>query len=427
MDQEESGATGRAELSAGGCVALPPPLRMFWAWSAVAFGLMLAVAWAEIHAGFRRDRWNPLAAAFLDLNEYRGTYKLLHTAAFFNNVAGAPLPYPLFSPIAYPPFSAVVMAPFYSSGIPGTLFLVLAALSLGVAILGVRRALIVAGIHSVTATLFPLTLALFSFPIERLVHQGNFELVLWIFTAAGCRAYLRDHDDAAAVLWGLAAAMKLFPVILLILLLPRRRYRACAAGVGTFVAASVLSMWWLGPTISIAWKGSLRNVFGYQGIRAGEWSLHELAANHSAFGLLKVVAMMVGFPPARLTLPYYACGALAMGMVFFGRLSKMPAANQLLAVCVFMVLFPPISYFHALVHLYPPLLVLIFLAIRAEQAGARVRGLKMTVMLFVPLFASFTLFTFPRVLLFDGLIQAGLLVALFVCAMRFAFDIVPAA
>jgi hypothetical protein len=418
---------GEAEgVGARGSVPLPKLLRSYWAWSAVVFGLTLVVAWLEFRAGFPRNRWDPLAAWFLDLNEYLGTYKLLHTAAFFFNVQGAPLPYPLFSPVAYPPFSAVVMAPLYASANPGAVFLAVAAVWLAVCVWGVRRALIGAGIHGVTATLFPLTLTAMSFPIARLVHQGNIELVLWIFAAVGVWAFLRGWDDAAAVLWGLAAAMKLFPVVLLLLLLPRRRYRAFAVGVGTFVAATVWSLWWLGPTMEVAWRGSLKNVFGYQGTRVSEWSLHELAANHSALGLVKLAAIFARFPLARLTLPYYVCGALVLGLAFFWQLWKMPVANQLLAVSVFMVMFPPVSYFHALVHLYAPLLVLLFVAIRAERAGVRVRGLGLTVMLFVPLFASWTLFTFVRVWLFAGLLQACILVALFLCALEYPFAVVTA-
>jgi hypothetical protein len=234
---------------------------------------------------------------------------------------------------------------------------------------------------------------------------------------------LRKHDDAAAVLWGLAAAMKLYPVVLLVLLLPRRRWRAFAVGVATFVAASVLALWWLGPTMGVAWQGSIHNVFGYQGVRAGEWSLRELAANHSAFGLLKMVAMIVGVPLTRLMLPYYVLGAVVMGWALFGRLWRMPEANQLLAVTAFMVMFPPVSYFHTLVHMYAPLLVLLFVAIRAERAGVRVVGLRGTVLLFVPLLAAFTLFLFPRVFIFDGLVQAALLVAIFGCALRFPFAV----
>ena len=407
--------------SAGGRVRLPALLRSFWAWSAVVFGLTLAVAWVEYRAGFPRARWDPLAAWFLDLNEYLGTYKLLHMAAFFFNIQGAPLPYPLFSPVAYPPFSAVVMAPLYACANPGAVFLTLSAAWLAVCIWGVRRALIRVGIGAATATLFPLTMVAMSFPIARLVHQGNIELVLWIFAAAGVWVFLHEWYDAAAVLWGLAAAMKLFPVVLLLLLLPRRRIRAFAVGVGVFVTATVLSLWWLGPTMGIAWRGSLQNVFGYQSVRVSEWSLRELAANHSAMTLVKLAAKLTGMPLARLTLPYYFCGALVLVWAFFGRLWRMPMANQLLAVSVFMVMFPPVSYFHALVHLYAPLLVLLFVAIRAGQAGIHVRGLKLTVMLFVPLLASWTLLTIPRVFIFDGMVQAALLVAIFGCAMKFPF------
>jgi hypothetical protein len=416
-----------ARGGAGGRVALPALPRRFWAWSAVVFGLTLAVAWVEYRMGYTAVNYNPLGdPLFGDLMEYPGTYQWLHTAAFFFNVSARPVPYPLYSPVAYPPFAAKVMAGLYSAASPVTRYLEVSAAWLAIAVWGVRRALMRVGIGGVTATLFPLTLVAISFPIVRLVHEGNMELALWVLTATGVWAYLKDSrgsDDAAAVLWGLAAAMKLYPAILLILLLPRRRWRAFAVGVATFVGATVVSLWWLGPTMGVAWRGALQNVFGYQGLRAGEWSLRELVANHSAFTLVKMAAMIAGLPLAKLTLPYYACGAVVMGGAFFGRLWRMPEANQLLAVTAFMVLFPPVSYFHTLVHLYAPLLVLLFVAIRAERAGVRVAGLQGTVMLFVPLFAAFTLFKFPRVFVFDGLVQAALLVALFGCAIRFPFAV----
>ena len=411
----------------GGRAPLPALLRSFWLWSVVAFGLTLGVAWVEYRAGISRYNWDPLSdSLFGDLMEYPGTYQWLHTAVFFFNVTARPVPYPLYSPVAYPPFAAMVLAGLYSAASPVLRYLELAAVWLAVAVCGVRRALMRVGVGSVTATLFPLTMVAISFPILRLVHEGNVELALWILTATGVWAYLKDSrggDDAAALLWGLAAAMKLYPAVLLILFLPRGRWRAFALGVAAFVGATVLALWWLGPTMGVAWRGSLLNVFGYQGLRASEWSLRELAANHSAYTLAKMAAMMTGVPLARLTLPYYGFGAVAMGWAFFGRLWRMPEANQLLAVMAFMVMFPPVSYFHTLVHLYAPLVVLLLVAIRAERAGVVVRGLKGTVLLFVPLFAAFTLFLFPRVFIFDGLVQAALLVALFGCAMRYPFAV----
>jgi hypothetical protein len=99
----------------------------------------------------------------------------------------------------------------------------------------------------------------------------------------------------------------------------------------------------------------------------------------------------------------------------------MPVVNQLLGVSVFMVSLPTISYFHTLVNLYAPLLALFFVAIRADRTGAQIAGLSTAILLFLPLFASFQLFTFPTVFLFCGFMQAILLLVLFLYAVQYPF------
>jgi hypothetical protein len=409
-------------------IALPRPLRVFWAASLAAFALMFVVGWLKWRAGVSRYNWDPLSdPQFGDLMEYPGTYKLLHTAAFFFNVPDHPWPYPMYSPVAYPPFAAAVMAPMYLFPIPEVVFLVVSGTWLALLVGWIGRGLVRAGINPVTAALMPLSLVLISFPIERLVHQGNVEIVLWMLTALGVLAFLRGHDDAAAVLWGLAAAMKMFPVVLLVLLLPPKKWRAFAVGVGTFVGATVWSLWWLGPSIRVAWAGTMQNMFGYQVARTAEWTLRELVANHSLIELAKLGAMIVHYPMGKLTLPYFAFGAVVMGAAFFGKLWKMPVANQVLGVSTFMVMFPPISYYHALVHLVAPLLLLGWIAIRAQRAGVRVKGLQGTILLFVPLFAPFTVLTYPTVFVYCGLVQALVLVVLFLCALEYPFAVEQAA
>ena len=246
------------------------------------------------------------------------------------------------------------------------------------------------------------------------------ELVLWVLTATGVWAYLKGYDDAAGVLWGLAAAMKLYPAVLLMLLLPRGRWRAFALGVAAFVAATVLALWWLGPTMGVAWRGSLQNVFGYQGLRASEWSLRELAANHSAFRLVKLVAMIgraAGVADAALL---WVWGG-GDGAAFFGRLWRMPEANQLLAVTTFMVMFPPVSYFHTLVHMYAPLLVLLFVGdSRGAGGGAGCRVARDGTAVCAAVCGVHAVPVSAGVF-FDGLVQAALLVAIFGCAVRYPF------
>jgi hypothetical protein len=409
---------------ASGRVRLPPELRAFWVASLATFALTFVVGWLKWRAGLSRYNWDPLSdPLFGDLMEYPGTYQLLHSAAFFFNVAGNPWAYPMFSPVAYPPFAAAVMAPLYAFPIPELLYLLVSGAWLAVLVGWVGRGLVRVGVALATAVLMPLSLVLISFPIERLVHQGNIEIVLWMLTALGVLAFLRGHDDAAALLWGLAAAMKLFPLVLLVLLLPRRKWRAFAEGVATFVGATVWALWWLGPSVRVAWAGTMVNVFRYQGARTAEWTLRELVANHSLIEVAKIVAMIAHYPMDKLTLPYFACGAAVMGAALFGKLWKMPVANQVLAVSTFMVMFPPISYYHALVHMVAPLVLLGWIAIRAQQAGVRVRGLQGTMLLFVPLFAPFTLLTYPTVFVYCGLVQALLLLVLFLCALEYPFDV----
>ena len=306
-------------------------------------------------------------------------------------------------------------------------FLCLAFVGLTLAIWFTRRALHRAGLSVACATWLPLSVVLLSFPVQRLVHQGNIELLVWAFTAAGVWAFLRERNHLASGLWALAGAMKLYPLVLLLLLLPQRCYRAILLGVGVFLGVSWLSLWWLGPTVAEAWQGSFRNVFGYQSVRASEWSLRELVANHSFFWLVKLGAQIAHIPPSKLTLPYYACGAALMGWAFIARLRLMPVANQLLAITVFMLLLPQVSYFHTLVHLYAPLFLLGLTALGAQHTGTEIRGLQGTMLVCAFLLTPYTLLTFPHAFLFCGLLQSLALVILFLCALEFPFpeQVVP--
>jgi Glycosyltransferase family 87 len=403
---------GGVEAASG--VRLPWVLRVFWVASVVWFGLAVMRAWWGWRVGLRADEWNPLAGAwFADLMEYVPVFRLVHTAGFWAGVEG--------SRVAYPPFGAVMFAGFYATGRPVVAYLAMVVVGLVAAGWGVRRRLVGLGIGREVAGWFVGTVVVTSFPIWGMVQRGNIELVVWGFCAAGVWAWWRGRDDLAAVLWGLAAGVKLYPVVLLVLLLPRRRLRAFGAGVGTFVGVSVASMVWLGPSLKVAWRGAVANVFGYQGVRVGEWSMHELAANHSAFGWVKVLAVVFGWDAGRLVMGYYCVGAVVFAAMFFGRLWRMPRANQLLGVSVFMVMLPVVSYFYSLVHLYAVWVVLVFVAVRASRDGVRVRGLGVAMVMFVGVFGSFTLLTWRGVWMFGGLVQACLLGVLFVCAGLFPF------
>lgn len=404
-----------------GSNSLPKSISVLWATclATLLLGLVIA-AWGR-HRHLTQTAWDPFSDPLLgDLLEYPATYQLLHQAAFFDNAPPCALPRSMFSAVAYPPFAAAILAPLYRNVSPVWGFLCAAVAWVAVALWKARQLLLRHGMPTLDSNLFLLTLLLSSFPLARLVHQGNVELVLWIFAASGTWAFLQGKDFTAASLWALAGAMKLYPLLLLILFLPRRKPTALFMGVALALAASWVSLWWIGPTVWIAWKGSLRNVLGYQDLRAAEWSLRELAANHSWFGWAKLLAEVLRLAPQRMLLPYGTCGMILL-IWALRRLWAMPVANHLLAVYAFMLAFPPISYFHTLVHLYTPLLLLICFAFHAQRNGIVVRGLQRTLLLFVPLFAPYTLLLYPPALLFSGLIQSLTLLLLFFCALTVPF------
>ena len=394
--------------------SLPWVLRRFWIRSVAAFVMMLLLTYLEARAGNPGERFGPLVdPPFGDLLEYIPTLRLLHSAAFFSD--------PTVPRVAYPPLAAVLLALLYRTGHPVLVFLTLSVLWLGTGIAVVSRKLVASGVSQSAAFLFPLTLVAVSFPIAGLLQRGNIELFAWILSATGCWSYQRSRNNEAALAWGLAAALKLYPILFLTLLLSRREYRAVLLGLSSLAVTSMAAMFFLGPTLSTAWEGSLHDVLSYQTMRVSQWTPHDLSTNHSFFILLKAAAVLEGRTADTFTEPYVLCGPLLFAILYVTRLRRLPEPNQILTVSVFVVASPPTSYFYTLIELYPALIVLALLAIRVHRNGASVAGLSTAIQFFVPLFASFTLFTFRRIGLFAGPIQALFLLTLLAWAAIFPF------
>lgn len=409
MDIRSTGAASEAQNKH----QLPVVLRLFVICSCLAPCLTALRAYGAYRMDVPSSGWNPLAdRLFGDLLENRPVFALLHTSEFFSGKT--------FLPVSYPPLATVILGVLYATGHPLSAFFTIAVVWLLTACWLVRKQLRKHGI-GIYASSLPILLVLVSFPIVGLLQRANIELFVWIFSAAGVWAYLRRQNVTAGVLWGLAGALKLYPLIVLLLLLTRRKPGAIVAGVASFALSTILALAFLGPTLGLAARGALKVVFAYQDIRVSEWSMHELAANHSFFGLVKVAAVLLNRPPGSYLLPYYIIGLVVFVVLFFRRIVRMPEANQLLAVTAFMLLLPPISYFYTLVHLYAPWLVLAFLTLKTERSRTDIPALKTTIFLFMPLFVSFTLLTYGKILVFGGLIQAIALYGLFACAVQYPF------
>jgi hypothetical protein len=99
-------------------------------------------------------------------------------------------------------------------------------------------------IHSLTKLSYcriALVLA-FSLPLHRNLLYGQFYVFLLALIVAGCWCYVKEHYVLSGSLIAVAAACKIFPVLLVVLLLRRRSWRALASFAVTGIGAAALSI-----------------------------------------------------------------------------------------------------------------------------------------------------------------------------------------
>jgi alpha-1,2-mannosyltransferase len=260
----------------------------------------------------------------------------------------------------YPPFAALVFA--VGSLLPWTL-LRWAMTAASVAALGVSAWITVGSLgyrHRVrlAATLGVSALALATEPVQETLVLGQVNLLLMLLVVA-------DLLPPGAGRWwrgagiGIAAAVKLTPLIFIPYLLLIRRYRQAAAAAAAFVAAAALGFAILPGASRTYWAGGLfananRIVFlGTRGNQSLRGVLTRLAGSVSAAALpwlaAAVVVVIVGLGAAAVL---YRAGHPVPGM---------------LACAVTGLLVSPLSWDHHWVWVAPGIALLAHL-------GARARG-----------------------------------------------------
>lgn len=132
-----------------------------------------------------------------------------------------------------------------------------------------------------------LILLVTSWPLLLLMERANIELVVLCLTLGGSLSYWREPPRWAAVLWGLAASMKIYPVILLALFFKRKHLGTLCYGLTVFTASLLFSFWWVGPSIEIAAVGTLHGVTGFVSGYTYQARTGELGFDHSFLAALK--------------------------------------------------------------------------------------------------------------------------------------------
>ena len=414
---------------------LPPVLRRFWLWTlaTTAGSAVYSVAMTFVfHAGY------PYALPpftgedyFFDFTVYHERSLHFRTPAFWD-AFGYPFTYPAPLGLVYGLLYKVPHVLRYY-----LLFYVL--LCLGGAWL-LARALTRRGVSQTAAVLFTATVLLCSYPLLALFRAGNTEGLVALLAGAGIYAVLRDRCWLGATLIAVAGTMKIFPFILLALLLSKRRYREFVWGLVVAGVVSVSSLAVLGPSITIAQRHIEDGIVYVRQAFILSLSTQVMEVSHSLFTPLKIVVALLyrhwhrvptthaewlarsageqGVLGTVFTV-YLVCAAVLGIALYFGWIRRLPMLNQLLALTALAVLLPPLSVDYALVHLLFPFALLCLYATDRWRSGLRTPGL-------VACFASVALiFSYQTYLVwrfyFASCVRTLGLVMLVAVAMRFPF------
>lgn len=316
-------------------------------------------------------RWWPLAAAvavaglagavlvetrgLTDLAVYAyGGRGVLDGRAFYD--AGDPV---TGLPFTYPPFAALLMVPvaLIPAWLAGAVWTAGSVAGLAVVMLLVARAAgrdlrpwQVAGLA---------TVAVAAEPVWQSLSFGQVNLLLM---AALVVDLLRPERRWSGVLVGLAAAVKLTPLVFVVLLVLVGRPSAAVRAVATFAATIALGFLLLPGQATTYWTGAVSD--------PGRVGGPAYAANQCVYGVLARV--LDGPPPTLLWLA--VAGPVALGVLLVGA-AWWRRGDRALGTClaaVAMLLASPISWSHHWVWAVP---LAILLAVRCWPAAVAWSGL----------------------------------------------------
>lgn len=355
---------------------------------------------------------------FTDLLALSTNMRMLHDPGFFTNPP--PWNYPAPAVFLYRLLLLRIFRPFPNEG--ELFYLVLVSAGLITVLIATAKTLVRKGLSTGWAWAYPLLTLLLSWPVFFGIRQGNIEALTWLVVAAAVWACFQDRWWLAAVLVGLVAGFKIYPILLLALFLKRRKYIEIGLSLLTFVLFNVAGLAYIGPTIPIAFRHIrggvklLTELAFYPGLLDRNY----LAVEHSMVSLLRILT--TAHPEYMTTLSrfYLPAAGLLMLIYYFAFIWKLPRTNQLLALSIAIVLLPPKSYDYTLVMLYVPWACLVFLSLGAARRGLKVKGLTVAMVLMA-------LIVSPELYIkFQGYYSAGqfktlCLLALLFVAARFPF------
>ncbi len=394
-----------SRVRVGHAEGLAAPLRNFMIVSWLLTVLSWVVAGLVWRAGFeeRGGMWSRYDDRFADLTHYDTVFPYLHQERFFTGPERFAYPAP--AAVVYDGLMHLTTHRLAAFLIFTVLLAVIPAL-----VFGRKLATRAMPIGSVIGLLG--TAVLTSWPLLFLLERANIESLLVLLTLVGSVAFWRKQPGVAACLWGLAAALKIYPAVLLVLFLSRRRIGAFSIGAGTMVATLLASFWFVGPTISFAARGTVQGISGFVGsyaTRSREW---ELRHDHSFLAFLKqplaIHRLHLSPDVSHLSAVYFLVAGMGIVVLYVTRFRTLPDLNQYILVVIAMVALPPVSYDYTLMHLYPSFGLLVLLLLGSEREARSIAALRSLFWCFTLILASEN-FVFWIAFHMNGMIKAAAL------------------
>jgi hypothetical protein len=224
--------------------------RALWVYALLVVCLF-AVSWSVYLGDHRAELKRPLFSRddrFRDLTNYVGKMAHLGDGAA---ALGRGLP-----TYTYPAPAAYVYA-FFLRGFPhypvkAYLSVLMIGLLCGVVLL--MKGASTGGMTSGGLLAAILATAIFGLPALFTADRGNLEGVIALILGTGLVLFVVERYYGAAVFIGLAASIKPFPGLFLLLLLSKKLYREFAVGVVTVVCSTLLALTALGPNPIAAYR-----------------------------------------------------------------------------------------------------------------------------------------------------------------------------
>jgi Glycosyltransferase family 87 len=240
------------------------------------------------------------------------------------------------------------------------------------------------GMATMQSIVFVGSTVFLSYPLIFDFQRGNIEFLVWLVSTVGVWCFFTGRINTSAVFIGLAASLKLYPIIFLGLFLPRRKYGGFVLGLVAFVTVTLLSLYAIGPTIAAASRWDSEQIAAFSKYYVGD--IKGVGYDHSFFGLVKAFTLHWHpnyFAWAR---PYTITVATISVAVYFLRMWRLPLPNQILALSILSVTLAPVSFDYTLLNLYPAFAMLVVLALQSQRQGIRVPHLTTYMILFAIIF-----------------------------------------